>query len=193
MTNTPSTAVSPSSVTSLATTASGISRRGLLAGAAAATAAAPVLGAGAFTPAAAAGLPLVTPVWSEKIRQSFGIAVQPHMQKSTYGEIDLWTKYAADLGVPWIRGKYARSIRGIDRIVARCRTFGLKWVMTLIPEDWSMSQAELRATLAEIRDKAGDVVIGIEGMNEPNHNRDGSPLRADWAQVTVASGLRPAG
>jgi hypothetical protein len=190
MTNTPSATAAatgtPATVTSLATTASGISRRGLLAGAAAATAAAPVLGAGAFTPAAAAGLPLVTPVWSEKIRQSFGICVQPQMQNSTYGEIDLWTKYAADLGVPWIRGKYAASLRSSDRIIARCRALGLKWVMTLIPEDWSMSNAELRAALASIRDKASDVVIAIEGMNEPNHNRDRTPLRADWAEATVA-------
>src|SRR3712207_3123706 len=28
--------------------------------------------------------------------------------------------------------------------------------------------------------------IGIEGMNEPNHNRDGSEVRPDWAQATVA-------
>src|SRR3712207_7873684 len=28
--------------------------------------------------------------------------------------------------------------------------------------------------------------IGIEGMNEPNHNRDGSAVRPDWAEAAVA-------
>src|SRR5919202_760494 len=42
------------------------------------------------------------------------------------------------------------------------------------------------AVLAHIRDNAADVCIGIEGMNEPNNNRDGSPLPADWAVKAVA-------
>jgi hypothetical protein len=165
--------------------ATAVSRRGLLAGAAAATAAVPVLGTGAFTPAAAA-LPLVTPVWSEKIRRSFGIAVQPQMQQTPYGAVDVWPKYVADLGVTYIRGKFNANLRNNAKLIAQCRALGLKWVMTVIPEDWSMSTTELKRNLADIRDLAPDLCIAIEGMNEPNHNRDGSPLRADWAQATVA-------
>jgi hypothetical protein len=73
-----------------------------------------------------------------------------------------------------------------ESIVAQCRTYGLKWVMTLIPEDWSMTLDQLTAVLVHIRDNAADVCIGIEGMNEPNQNRDGSEVRADWAAATVA-------
>ncbi len=170
MTHTPSTATSA------------LSRRGLLAGAAAAGAAVPVLGA--FTPAAAA-LPQVTPVWSETIRRSFGISVQPQMQHTPYGQVDAWPAYAAELGVSWIRGKYTSNLRSVDSLVRQCRALGLKWVMTVIPEDWSMTNTELRAALTHIRDNASDIVIAIEGMNEPNHNRDGSPVRADWATVAV--------
>src|SRR5215212_7374564 len=76
-------------------------------GAAAATTAIPVLGAGSFTPAAAATtLPSVMPVWSETIRRSFGLAVQPQMQHTPYGAVDVWAKHAADLGVTYIRGKF---------------------------------------------------------------------------------------
>ena len=180
MTHTPSsTASAPAAPGSV------LSRRGLLAGAAAAGAAVPVLGAGAFSPAAAA-LPTVTPVWSEKVRRSFGIAVQPQMQKKTYGAVKVWPKYAADLGVSWIRGRYSPGLSNNDDLIAQCRALGLKWVMTLIPEDWSMSQTELRRSLAHVRDHAADLCIAIEGMNEPNHNRDGSRVRSDWAAVSVA-------
>ncbi len=172
--------------TAPSTATSALSRRGLLAGAAAAGAAVPVLGAGSLSPAAAATLPQVTPVWSETIRRSFGVAVQPQMQHTPYGEVNAWPAHAADLGVHYIRGKYASNLRSVDTLVQQCRALGLKWVMTVIPEDWSMSLTELKAALIDIRDNAADLCIAIEGMNEPNHNRDGSPVRADWAAMTVA-------
>lgn len=161
-----------------------IGRRGFLAGATALTAA-PVL-TGAWSPASALVLPSVTPVWSETVRRSFGVAVHPNARRTVYGKVDAWTQLAGNLGAGYIRGKYAPHLRETQQTVARCRTFGLKWLMTLIPENWSMSHAELKASLAHIRDHAADVCAGIEGMNEPEHNRDGSPVRSDWAAATVA-------
>ena len=169
------------------------SRRAFLAGAATASA----LGAtgsvltGAFQPAGAATtpLPLVSPVWSETLRRSFGVAVQPQMLQTPYASVAAWPRYAAELNAAYIRGKYSPlpMLRAAtDSIVAQCRAYGLKWVMTLVPEDWSMTHDQLRAVLVHIRDNAADVCIGIEGMNEPNHNRDESPVRADWAAATVA-------
>ena len=145
-----------------------------------------MLGVGGFTPAAASTLPMVTPVWSETIRRSFGIAVQPQMQRGPYGQAQAWPKYAAELGVAFIRGRYSPTLASNATLITQCRTLGLKWVMTLIPEDWSMTQTELRAALIHLRDKASDLVIAIEGMNEPNHNRDGSPVRSDWATISAA-------
>ena len=167
------------------------SRRGFLAGAAAVAGAAGVagLGAGAFSPAAAAGLPLVTPVWSETVRRSYGVAVQPQNRLSTYGEVTVWPKYVADMNAYSMRGRYSTlpALRPVtDALIAQCRTLGLKWVMTLVPEDWSMTTAQLRAVLADIRDRAADVCIAVEGINEPNHNRDGTPVRSDWAAAAVA-------
>ncbi len=188
MTNSPSAAATPGTLVAPATSSlvsAAVSRRGLLAGAAVATTAVPVLGTGAFTPAAAA-LPLVQPVWSETVRRSFGVAVQPNMQKTPYGAVDVWPKKVAEMGASYIRGKFSPGLRNTPKLIAACRALNLKWVMTVIPEDWSMSATELKRVLAAIRDDAADLCIGIEGMNEPNHNRDGSPLRADWAQATVA-------
>jgi hypothetical protein len=167
------------------------SRRGFLAGAAVAAGAAGVagLGAGAFSPAAAAGLPLVAPVWSEKIRRSFGVAVQPQNQLTTYGNVTVWPKYVADMNAHFIRGRYS-TLPGLrdstNALITQCRTLGLKWVMTLVPEDWSMTPAQLKAVLADIRDRAADICIAVEGINEPNTNRDGTPVRPDWAAASVA-------
>ena len=191
MTNSPSTATSAAApvVVDPATAAtpamaSALSRRGLLAAAAAAGAAAPALAGASFSPAAAA-LPQVAPVWSETIRRSFGVAVQPQMQRTPYGAVNAWPKYAAELGVTYIRGRYSPGLRNNDDLIRQCRALGLKWVMTLIPEDWSMSLTELRRSLAHLRDNAADLCIAIEGMNEPNHNRNGTPVRSDWAKLTV--------
>lgn len=172
--------------TSASSTASGVSRRGFLLGAAAATAAVPVLGSGLWSPAAAATLPLVTPVWSETVRRSFGIAVQPNMRLTPYGRTDAWPIWAANMNVAYIRGKLGPRLPETPSLIQQCRTLGLKWVMAVIPEDWSMTHDELRAVLAYIRDNAADICIGIEGYNEPNNNRDGSAVRTDWAQATVA-------
>jgi hypothetical protein len=167
-----------------------LSRRSLLSRGVALSATAtvaPILG-GAHAPAGAATsstLPTVTPVWSETLRRSYGVATHPNMRRSVYGQVDAWTGYVGRLNAGYIRGKYSPNLRETLQTVARCRTFGLKWLMTLIPEDWSMSTAELKASLAHIRDHAADVCIGIEGINEPNHNRDGSRVRSDWATVTV--------
>ncbi len=161
-----------------------VSRRAVLGAAASGAALAP-LAAGASTPAAATTLPLVTPVWSEQLRRSYGVAVHPNLGKTGYAYVDAWAQQVAAMNATYIRGRYAPQLDATAQTIARCRALGLKWLMLVIPEDWSMSPAELRTTLAHIRDNAADVCIGIEGMNEPNHNRDGSEVRADWAAATV--------
>ncbi len=138
--------------------------------------------------AAAATVPRVpvTPVWSETLRASFGLGFLPVNSAPAYGYVDDWMQQVADLGVAYIRGRYLPRAAQTARIVERCRALGVKWLMSVIPENWSMSEEELEAVLRHIRDNAADVCLGIEGMNEPNHNRDGSPLRPDWATAAVA-------
>jgi hypothetical protein len=162
-----------------------VSRRGLVHGALAVGAAASVAGPGLWTPASAA-LPTVTPVWSESLRQHYGVGVHPNFTKTSWAYVDAWMQRIATMNAAYIRGKYSPSVAQNDRTIELCRTYGLRWLMQVTPEDWSMSLSELRAVLAHIRDNAADVCIGIEGVNEPEHNRDGSPVRADWALATVA-------
>src|SRR5215213_9578224 len=190
---TSNTTTAPALSASAAVRTAAPTRRTFLAGASAVSAVSAVsvgsLLSGSFSPAAAAGLPMVTPVWSESIRRSFGIAVQPQFIDSPYGAAAAWPKYVSEMGATYIRGKYniSPNLRASnDTIIKQCRALGLKWVMTVIPEDWSMSIPALKAVLADIRDRAADVCIALEGMNEPNHNKDGTRVRSDWAAATVA-------
>ncbi len=164
-----------------------LSRRGLLAGVVT-SAAIPVVGTGAFTPAAAGrrtGLPTVTPVWSETVRRSFGICAHPTYMTRTYKHADAWLPLLKASGAAFFRGRYSPSSPNTAKVTKFCRANGIKWVMTLLPEDWSLTEAELRARLAHIRDNAADVCLAIEGVNEPNHERNGGRPPADWAQRSV--------
>src|SRR5919107_5947988 len=124
-----------------------LTRRAVLGAGASGAVLAP-LAAGASTPAAAAALPLVTPMWSERLRQHYGVAVHPNLTKTGYGNIEAVVQRVADMNATYIRGRYAKSLGETARAVARCRALGLKWLMLVIPEDWSMSVDELRAVLA---------------------------------------------
>ena len=163
-----------------------LSRRKVLAGLAASPAVA-LLGAGAVDPAAAAGhhLPKITPVWSEAVRRSFGICAHPTYMSRTYGAADSWLALLKESGAAYFRGKYDPSARNTKEVTEFCRANGIKWVMTLIPENWKMTEVELQSRLAHIRDNAADVCLAIEGINEPNHERDGGTPPADWAVRSV--------
>jgi hypothetical protein len=160
-----------------------LSRRSLITAAAGTAAASTV--AGGWSPASARGLPLVRPVWSERVRRSYGVCAHPSFQKSVYGGVDAWSLQLETLGASFFRGDYTAGLSSTLHMVQRCRDLGIRWVMLVAPEDWSMSVAELKATLAHIRDHAADVCMAIEGINEPNTNRDGSRVRPDWARRAV--------
>src|SRR5919112_5631269 len=87
-----------------------VSRRAVLGAAASGAALAP-LAAGASSPAAAATLPLVTPVWSEKLRRDFGVVVHPNLTKTGYGNIEACLNQVAGMNATYIRGRYAMNLR----------------------------------------------------------------------------------
>jgi len=101
----------------------------------------------------------------------------------------------SELGVKTIRGRWETGGRG-DQVMDLCAQFGIKWLVTLIPESWGESGAKsiilLSATLKARLDAmfanpaAVDVVIGVEGMNEPNQGRSGAVILADWPQRCAA-------
>jgi hypothetical protein len=162
-----------------------VTRRTLQGGAAVATTAALVTVG--EDPSAATAVPRVpvTPVWTEELRRTYGVGVLPATSAPAYGHVDAYLQRLADLGAAYVRGRYRPEAPDTARIVEQCRALGLKWLMSVIPENWAMSERRLKGVLVHIRDHAADVCLGIEGMNEPNHNRDGSPVRPDWPQLTV--------
>jgi hypothetical protein len=162
-----------------------VTRRTLLTAATAATMTAPLVMGDAAAAAAAVPRVRVTPVWTEELRRTYGVGVLSAASAPVYTYVDDWMQRLADLGAPYVRGRYQPRSAKTAQIVERCRALGLTWLMSVVPENWSMSEQELRATLEHIRDNAADVCIGIENMNEPNHNRDGTPVRPDWPQLTV--------
>jgi len=161
-----------------------VTRRTVLTGATAAAVTAPLV-AGAVSAAAAVPRVQVTPVWTEELRRSYGVGVLPAVTAPAYAHVDDWMQRLAALGATYVRGRYQPRSARTAQMVERCRALGLTWLMSVIPENWSMSEQELQAVLEHIRDNAADVCLGIENINEPNHNRDGSPLRPDWPQLTV--------
>ena len=164
----------------------GVLTRRTVLSAAAVTAASTAFVGASSTFASAGTLPLVKPVWSERVRQSYGVCAHPNFQKTVYGGVGAWSLQLQTMGAAFFRGKYTPGLPSTLQMVERCRALGIQWLMLVAPEDWSMSEAELKRTLLHIRDHAADVCIGIEGINEPNHNRDGSRVRTDWAPAAVA-------
>jgi hypothetical protein len=57
--------------------------------------------------------------------------------------------------------------------------------MTVCPEDWSLTDAGLVKRINHIAENAADVCLYVEGVNEPNHERDGSKAPSDWIQRTI--------
>ena len=167
-----------------------LSRRHVLkrgAVAAAAGAAAPVFSGWAtpLTPAAnAAALPLVTPKWSQLAVESFGVCAMPLHDHSVYQYRSAWIGNLAAMGASFIRGAYKNGAAPTYETVKLLRERRMKWEMVLV-NDLSQSDADIRARVNDIAAKAADVCLAVEGINEPNHNRGGGSVPANWRELTL--------
>ena len=77
-----------------------------------------------------------------------------------------------------IRGLVVPHQDECKRTARLCRRYGIKWLMA-VTTDGRLSPREARQRVRQIADDYADVVLGIEGINEPDTNRSG------WAQHTV--------
>jgi hypothetical protein len=168
-------------------TFSPMSRRAVLTSAAAG-ASVPVLGgfAGhALSPSAeAATLPLVTPRSSKAAYEAFGVNAMVNHAKSTYQYTGAWMANLRDAGVHYIRGEYAKGSDKTATTAKLARQYGIKWGMTVAPT-LAMSDAEIKATIADIAAKAADVCLFIEGINEPNYPRQLGYVPTNWRALTL--------
>ncbi|HEX6683550.1 MAG TPA: glycosyl hydrolase [Candidatus Limnocylindrales bacterium] len=149
-------------------------RRGFLAATGAATAAVGTTGliSGLNSPASAATL--------RQLRRSYGVVVHPSWAEDPrWGKTDRWMGHLADLGVKQIRGLVVPHQDECRRTARLCRRYGIKWLMT-VTTDGRLTPRETRQRVRQIADDYADVVLGIEGINEPDTRKDG------WAKRTVA-------
>ncbi len=147
-------------------------RRGFLAATGAATAAGTTgVISGLPSPAAAAT--------RRQLRRTYGVVVHPSWAEDRrWGKTDRWMGLLADLGVKQIRGLVVPHQDECRRTARLCRRYGIKWLMT-VTTDGRLTPRETRQRVRQIADDYADVVLGIEGINEPDTSRRG------WAQHTV--------
>lgn len=128
-------------------------------------------------------LPLVTPVVSQSIYEKYGVQIHVNFRSTVYGNISGVTDRVGTLGANYIRSNYIdyNNHAETKHTVDWCRANGVKWLMIVYLEN-GMTSAELTTKLNDIRDNAADVCYAVESINEPNHNRDGSPVDENWAQ-----------
>lgn len=129
----------------------------------------------------------IRPVHSDLIYQSYGVCSHPNFNTTVYGDTRAWSDRLGALGAAYFRGLYAHQLPSVALTVSEARRRGIGWLATVAPPDWSLPSDQLQTRLTHIRDNAADVIIAIEGVNEPNNVRGGGTLAADWAERTVAT------
>ncbi|MEO8105737.1 MAG: hypothetical protein ABI720_00325 [Actinomycetes bacterium] len=166
----------------------GLTRRALIAGAGVAGLAFTLRRSGSDLEKATLASPVaqqVVPVHSDLIYQSYGVCTHPNFNTTVYADTGAWIDRLATLDVRYFRGLYAEGLESVAQTVSEARSLGLGWVATVTPPDWTQSTTALNSRLAHIRDNAADVIIAIEGVNEPNNIRGGGSPPADWAEQTL--------
>jgi hypothetical protein len=151
-------------------------RRGFLAAATAATAAAGTTGV-------MADLRPATPTATRaQLAAAYGVCVHPNWASGPmYGQTERWMEQIADLGVKQMRGLVVPQQAECRRTAELCRRYGIKWLMTIAPPTWRLGPAETTDRINQVAADYADVVLGFEGVNEPNNAGT-----SDWAQRTVA-------
>lgn len=152
-----------------------LTRRGFMAATGAATAAVGTTGviSGLRSPAAGAT--------QSQLAGAYGVVVHPSWAKDPmYGQTDRWMALLAELGVKQIRGLVVPHQAQCRRTAELCRRYGIKWLMPVVPA-WRLTPAEATARVNQVAADYADVVIGLEGVNEPNNTGT-----SDWAARAVA-------
>lgn len=111
---------------------------------------------------------------------SYGVCVHPNWAKDPmYSQTDRWMAKLAELGAKQIRGLVVPNQKQCKRTAELCRQYGIKWLMTVSPPTWALGPAETTARINQVADQFPDVVLGFEGVNEPNNTGT-----SNWAQRT---------
>ena len=128
---------------------------------------------------------MVKPISSRRAYRAFGVCSHPNFGTTVYKNTTDWMDALAKTGASYFRGLYAEGITATKTTTASARAHGIQWGMTVCPEDWGLTDAGLVKRINHIADNAADVCLYVEGVNEPNHERDGSKAPSDWVQRTI--------
>ncbi len=136
-------------------------------------------------------MPEVQPLSAKDVYNGYGVCAHPTFRTTVYGDVEAWMANLAALGVRYFRGYYDPRNPGSRAAVAAARKHKVRWLMLVVQEGQrGPTDQSVETTAAIVRDiaaNAADVCHGIEGLNEPNHNRSSTlPVAADWA-VTAAA------
>lgn len=130
-------------------------------------------------------LPKHQPVHADKLAKSYGICSHANFASTVYGDTQAWFDAFSKIGATYFRSMFAHNLTATQKTLALCRERNVGWVATLTPATWDQPETELMKRLVYIRDHASDVIIAIEGVNEPNESRTSTPPPKDWAERTV--------
>lgn len=166
-----------------------LSRRGLLLAGLAGAASIPLSrGAAVATVSpslALEALPWARPKSSNLVYEAFGVCSHPNFDNTAYRHTEAWIDGLVRVGAGYFRGLYAHD-KSLTLVTTRlARSHDIKWGMTVCP-DLSYPTTELVRRIKHIAGNAADVCLYVEGINEPNHVRDGGKVPADWVKRTVA-------
>lgn len=121
-----------------------------------------------------------TAATTRQVRRTYGVVVHPSWATDPHwGKTDRWMGLLADMGVKQIRGLVVPHQDECKRTARLCRKYGIKWLMT-VTADGRLTPKETRQRVHQIADDYADIVLGLEGINEPDTTKDG------WAKRTVA-------
>lgn len=136
--------------------------------------------------------PDIRPVSAKFVRDRTGIRCGLQFQ----GDLSIYKPENADAicelvaatGLKVIRGLFTPSRTTNSAWADAMRATGLKWLMPVVPESGTspttQTVTETIAKVNMIADEYADVCAGIEGINEPNHNRGGGTVPLNWANTT---------
>ncbi|QZY29788.1 glycosyl hydrolase [Nocardioides coralli] len=116
------------------------------------------------------------------LHKAYGVCTHPNWARDPmWGHTDRWMEDLAELGVRQIRGLINPRSATCRRAAELCRRYDIKWLMPVAPPSFRLGPAEVSDRIDHIAAEYGDIVLGFEGVNEPNNTG-----RGDWADRTIA-------
>jgi len=137
-------------------------------------------------------LPQVTPISAAAFRARAGLCTHPNFNTPSkvykVENAPEAMQRVADMGFGHIRGAMPTGTVA-DAWAAECRKHKIGWIATCTGEGDAVTDQTPAVTaqrVATIGQKYPDVMIALEGINEPNHNRSGAAVVSNWATITAS-------